>query len=78
MSNIVILNKEVKSLFPCLFCALDFKRKSYQVHYINTSPIRTTNKMIAFTIRVQNYIHHLKSQKGQTLVDFLVDHPIST
>lgn len=63
MSSIVLLNKEAKTLCLFLFSASNFKSRSYQVHHVKATSIKTIRKMVTFTTRVQNYLHHLESHK---------------
>lgn len=63
MFSIVLLNKEAKTLCLFLFSASNFKSKSYQVHHVKATSIKTIRKMVTFTTRVWNYLHHLESHK---------------
>lgn len=63
MSSIVLLNKEAKTLCLFLFSVSNFKSRSYQVHHVKATSIKTIRKMVTFTTRVRNYLHHLKNHK---------------
>ena len=67
MPSTILLNKELKTLYPCLFDGFDFRSRPYQVYHDKTNPIKMPRKMIAFITRVCNYLHHSKIHKRPSI-----------